>query len=81
MIKRYSEQKLGMWALLIVACITVIYLAIGFGTWKANSDGYGLLPTYALTVTDSENTHTYVSLIFFVVITLIEGLYFAYFLD
>jgi len=81
MIKRYSEQKLGMWALLIVACFTVLYLAIGVGTWEGKPDGYGLLPTYALTVTDSENTHTYVSLIFFVVMTLIEGFIFAYFLD
>jgi hypothetical protein len=42
--------------------------------------GYGVLPTFALTL-EVQNKHTFISLIYFVCGTLVEGCIFAYFLD
>jgi hypothetical protein len=55
-------------------------MGLGVGTWLGGPDSYGLLPTYMLSLEDG-NSHMYISLVYFVIITFIEGLAFAYFLD
>ena len=57
-------------------------MAVAGITWgEINSNGYGVLPTFALSDANSNNKHTFISLVFFVVATLIEGIILAYFLD
>lgn len=80
MIRRYSEQRLSQIAIGIVVVLTALYLGIGIGVWQGNGN-YGVLPTYDLSSDKNINAHPYTSLIFFVLITLVEGLIFAYFLD
>lgn len=60
--------------------LAALYLGVGVGVWKGASN-YGFLPTYDLSNDTAINEHTYTSLIFFVLLTLAEGLIFAYFLD
>lgn len=81
MIKRYSEHKLSVWVTMFVVVLTGCYLLIGASTWATKENGYGILPTFAITEYDANNKHTFVSLIFFVVGTLGEGIILAYFLD
>jgi hypothetical protein len=85
MIKKYSEKRLTIIAVSVISVVALIYMAIGIVSWALNAADYGILPSYALSLsttgTEDEANHMYVSLIFFVVTTLIEGLIFAYFLD
>lgn len=81
LIAMVSEENLATWAVVICAITTAVYLIVGFATAFGTSNQlYGVLPTYALSL-DEGNEHMYVSLIFFVITTFIEGLLFAYFLD
>lgn len=68
-------------AVVSTAVITAVYMLVGGATWGAKGlQGYGVLPTFAIS-TDVENDHTYISLIFFVVAALVEGVILAFFLD
>lgn len=81
MIKRYSENNLITICLITTGIITGVYMVIGASAWGAkHADGYGFLPSFALTA-DAQNEHTLISLVFFVVMVLVEGVIFAYFLD
>lgn len=80
MIKCYNETRLAKIALGGVSAFALGYMVIGVTTWVLKPENYGILPSYALSIR-STNDHMYVSLIFFVITTLIEGFIFAYFLD
>lgn len=81
MIKKYSEPRLVAFCLASVAVITAVYMTIGATTWGViYENGYGYLPTFALSL-DAENEHTFISLVFFVLAVMAEGVVFAYFLD
>ena len=68
MIKKYSEPRLVAFCLTIVAVYTAVYMAVGATAWGAKEgNGYGYLPSFALAL-DAENDHTFISLIFFVVV-------------
>ena len=80
MIQRYAEKRLCKIVLASVTIFTAIYLALGIGFWSGDTN-YGILPTFDLSVNSADNDHLYLSLIFFIIITLAEGLTCAYFLD
>jgi len=80
LIQQFSELRLIMYVVLGCSFFCLAYMATALGTWLTENGQYGLLPTYMLSVDDG-NEHMYVSLIYFVVTTFVEGLAFAYFLD
>ena len=81
MINRYSEKKLSLLCITLVSVFAAIYILVGSLLWGLiDNGGYGYLPTFALSNNLSPK-HTFVSLMFFVVVVLIEGLSLAFFLD
>jgi hypothetical protein len=81
MIKKYSEPRLVAYCLTTVAITSAAYMTVGATTWGTkHENGYGYLPSYALAL-DAENEHTFISLVFFTLAVLTEGVVFAYFLD
>lgn len=69
-------------ALTSVALVATVYIAVGLllSFMKGDDHGYGLLPSFALG-REVNNQHRFISLAFFTVVLLVEGLGFAYFLD
>ena len=81
MIKRYSEKRLTILCITIVTVLASVYILIGGLLWGLKDNGgYGCLPTFTLSNNLSPK-HTFVSLMFFVVAVLIEGVSLAFFLD
>jgi hypothetical protein len=77
MILRYSEYRLSLVTLVIVAISTTVYLVIGSASLSKNIDKYGYLPTFALGFIANNNAKENISLYSFVIVTLVEGLIFV----
>ena len=80
MIKRYSDPILAVSALTVVSVLATVYTVLAIVVWDFGSNGYGYLPTYALS-TEFNNPHNFISLMYLVCSTLVVGLIFAYLLD
>ena len=77
MILRYSEYRLSIVTLVVVAISTTVYLVIGSASLSKNVDKYGYLPTFALGFIANNNAKENISLYSFVIVTLVEGLIFV----
>jgi len=53
MIKSYSENRLCIIAVSLVALFTVLYMIAGVSTWMKDENWYGLLPTFAFSSSHS----------------------------
>lgn len=80
MIKSYREWRLANICFVCISVYSAAYLIVGLSTWSQGSNNYGLLPSFALS-TDVNNNHTFISLLYFVLATLLEGVVLAYLLD
>lgn len=80
MIKSYREWRLANICVMSISVYSAVYMIVGLSTWGSGSNGYGLLPSFALS-TDVNNNHTFISLLYFVIATLLEGVVLAHFLD
>ncbi len=80
MIKSYREWRLANICVMSIGVYSAVYMIVGLSTWGSGSNGYGVLPSFALS-TDVNNSHTFVSLLYFVLATLLEGVVLAHFLD
>ena len=81
MIKRYSDPVLAMSALTLVSVLATVYTVLAVVVWDFGANGYGYLPTYALSTEVIDNQHNFISLMYLVCSTLVVGLIFAYLLD
>lgn len=81
MIKSFREWRLANICVMSVGIYAAVYMVVGLTTWGAlDGNGYGVLPSFALS-TDVDNRHTFISLLYFVFATLLEGVVLAHFLD
>lgn len=81
MIKSFREWRLANICVMSVGIYATVYMVVGLTTWGSlDGYGYGVLPSFALS-TDVDNRHTFISLLYFVIATLLEGVVLAYFLD
>ena len=81
MIKRYSDPVLAMSALTLISVLASVYTVLAVVVWDFGANGYGYLPTYALSTEVIDNQHNFISLMYLVCSTLVVGLIFAYLLD
>lgn len=80
MIRQYSEPRLTMMVLGFVAVLTATYMAVGAIIWGAATNGYGVLPTFAIGFA-TQNTKAFVSLFLFCFSSLVEGAVLALSMD
>lgn len=81
MIKRYNDPRLAATALTVVSIVAAVYAVLAILVWDFGNNGYGYLPTYALSTVMTSNQHNFISLMYMVWSTLVVGLILAYLLD